>query len=188
MSNSPELNVIARGRFVRLVNDNGWEYAERERGHDVVAIVAVTDQDELILTEQYRPAVKRRVIDIPAGLAGDTEDFDGESSATAAARELEEETGYIATSFRELCTVPTSPGLTSETVTIYLAEGLTKHGPGGGDESESIVVHTVTLHELADWLRARERESMLIDPKVFAGVWLREQAVDSSKSCDPVEE
>ncbi|MEZ6146377.1 MAG: NUDIX hydrolase [Planctomycetaceae bacterium] len=104
MSKSPDLNVIARGRFVRLVNDNGWEYAERERGHDVVAIVAVTDQDELILTEQYRPAVKRRVIDIPAGLAGDTEDWMASLPATAAARESwEEEHCYIATSFRELC-------------------------------------------------------------------------------------
>ncbi len=177
MSNSQELNVIARGRFVRLVDDQGWEYAERERGEAVVAVVAVTDDHDLILTEQYRPAVKRRVIDIPAGLAGDTEDFAGESRAAAAGRELEEETGYVANTFRELSTVPTSPGLTSETVTIFLADGLTQKGPGGGDESESIVVHTVSLSGLAEWLRARGDESLLIDPKVYAGVWLREQAI-----------
>ncbi|MCA9074820.1 MAG: NUDIX hydrolase [Planctomycetaceae bacterium] len=172
--------VIARGRFVRLVNDNGWEYAERERAEDVVAVVAVNENNELILTEQFRPAVKRTVIDIPAGLAGDTDDFAGESPATAAARELEEETGYVARSLTEMATVPSSPGLTSETVTIFLAEGLTRQGDGGGDESESIVVHTVPVQLLWEWLRSRESQSQLIDPKVYAGLWLREQYMSAS--------
>lgn len=175
-------DVIARGRFVRLVNDDGWEYAERERGENVVAVVAVTENDELILTEQFRPAVKRTVIDLPAGLSGDTKDFAGESLATAAARELDEETGFVAQSLKKMATVPTSPGLTSETVAIFLAEGLTQHGDGGGDEAESIIVHCVPLQNLWAWVRSREEQSQLIDPKVYAGLWLRDQYIGESAS------
>ena len=53
--------------LVKLVEENGWEYAERTRVSGIVAIVAVTRKGDVLLTEQYRPPVKKNVIELPAG-------------------------------------------------------------------------------------------------------------------------
>ncbi len=166
--------LLGVGRYLRLVDVDGWEFAERTRGSGVVAIVAVTDDHCLVLTEQYRPAVKADVIDLPAGMVGDADEFVGEHFQTAAARELEEETGFQAALWTRLVTVPTSPGLTSETVVLFLAEHLSRTGSGGGDAGESIRVHIVPLSDLPDWLQRRTDAGQLIDPKVYAGLWLRD--------------
>jgi len=166
--------VLGEGRYLRLVEAGGWEFAERTRAGGIVAVVAVTDDERLVLTEQHRPAVKTSVIDLPAGLASDADEFHGEDEQTAAARELEEETGFAAQSWTKLVTVPTSPGLTSETVTLFLAEQLHRTGEGGGDMSEDITVHLIPLAELAAWLDQQTQTGRLIDPKIYAGLWLRE--------------
>ena len=67
--------IVASGKFIQLVNDNGWVYAERVNTTGIVAIVALTRDNEIIFIEQYRPAIRKRVIEIPAGLAG--EDVEG---------------------------------------------------------------------------------------------------------------
>ena len=69
-----------------------------------------------------------------------------------------------------LFTVPSSAGLTSEVVTIFGARGARKVAAGGGVEGETIVVHTPPLDEAADWLLARSRDGVLLDPKVFIGL------------------
>ncbi len=166
--------LLGAGRYLQLVDEDGWEFAERTRGTGVVAVVAVTDDERLVLTEQFRPVVNAGVIDLPAGMAGDADEFVGESFQTAAARELEEETGFEAASWTRLATVPTSPGLTSETVTLFLAEHLSRTGSGGGDAGESITVHAAPLADLSEWLAQRTDAGQLIDPKVYAGLWLRE--------------
>ena len=171
-----DTTLLGRGRFLRLVERNGWEYVERARGTGVVAIVAVTDDGRLLLTEQYRPAVDAPVIDLPAGLVGDEDGATDEDLETAAARELREETGYEARSWKVITTSPTSPGLTSETVTLFLAEHLDRTGDGGGEATEAITVHTVSLAELPTWLQNQSDTLRLIDPKVYAGLWLREHA------------
>jgi ADP-ribose pyrophosphatase len=165
--------ILGEGQFLVLVDEGGWEFVERARGSGVVAVMAVTDDGGLLLTEQYRPAVKRFVIDLPAGLIADTQEHAGEALHTAAARELEEETGFRAESFVYLTTLPTSPGLTSETVTLLLAEHVHGTGTGGGVGGEEIIVHVVALNEVRTWLRQQEDASRLIDPKVYAALWLR---------------
>jgi ADP-ribose pyrophosphatase len=160
--------VLAAGRFLRLVRRDGWEFVERVRATGVVAIVAVTTAGELILTEQFRPAVAGRVIDLPAGLAGDgprTEEL-----ATAARRELIEETGYDARRLTLLAQAPTSPGLTTEVVSFFRATGLKKVAAGGGVEGEQITIHAVQLDRMDAWLRRRSRAGIQIDCKVFAGL------------------
>src|SRR5690349_10920782 len=91
-----KMRVVAQGRYLTFIDDAGWEYVTRPHISGVVVIVAVTADGRLVLVEQYRPAVKKKVIELPAGLVGDIVGQQGESMGTAAARELEEETGYRA--------------------------------------------------------------------------------------------
>ena len=102
-----ERNVVAAGKHLRLVSVDGWEFAERTTCSGVVAIIAVTDDGKLILTEQFRPPVARRVIDLPAGLAGDISGQEHEPLERAARRALQEETGYDAEEFKFLMPCPT---------------------------------------------------------------------------------
>ena len=161
--------VLGAGRFLRLVRADGWEFVERVRATGVVAIVAVTTDGELILTEQFRASVKGPVIDLPAGLAGDGPGT--EELVTAARRELIEETGYDARRFTLLAHAPTSPGLTTEVVSFFHAKGLKKIGAGGGIEGEQIQVHALKLDRADAWLRRRCRKGVQVDCKVYAGLY-----------------
>ena len=64
--------------------------------------------------------------------------------------------------------------LSTEMITFVRASGLTRVGPGGGDETENIVVHEVPRREAGAWLFARAAEGYSIDPKLFAGLWFIE--------------
>ena len=130
----------------------------------------VTDAGELVLVEQYRIPVKSLVMELPAGLAGDTGDRD-EKLKTAAQRELIEETGYRAGSLEKLLTSPSTSGMSDEIVTIYYASGLERVGPGGGDGDESITVHHVPLESACQWLEERMAEGIMVDPKIYAGLF-----------------
>jgi ADP-ribose pyrophosphatase len=172
MTDSVDITTLFQGRFLSLVSQNGWEFTTRVGSTGVVAIIACTDDDEVLLVEQFRPPVGKTVIEIPAGLAGDITGSETEAFETAARRELLEETGYAAVSMRELQTGPSSAGLTDELITFFEATGLTKEGEGGGDDSESITVHKIPLTDLRDWLDQQAASGKLIDPKIAAGLWM----------------
>ena len=164
--------VLGEGRFIRLVQREGWEYSERARGSAAVMALALTDDDEVVLVEQLRVPVGAPVIELPAGLVGD-EDDDAEHPETAMGRELVEETGFAAERIEWLGHGPEAPGSSSAMVTIYRATGLTRVGTGGGVAgTESIRVHVVPRAALPDWLRAREREGRLVDSRVWAALFL----------------
>jgi len=171
-SQNSQITVQYDGRFLRMVSKGGWEYATRATSTGVVAIVAVTDEDQVVLVEQYRPPVDASVIEIPAGLAGDVAGAESEAFAEAARRELLEETGYSAASMRRLMAGPSSAGLSDEIITFFEASGLQKTEAGGGDDSESIVVHEVPRAELRNWLADQEAGGKLIDPKIGTGLWM----------------
>ena len=67
MADSEPKRVVGEGRFLRLVERDGWEYVERRTASAVVIIVPVTSADELVLLDQYRPPVRGRVLEFPAG-------------------------------------------------------------------------------------------------------------------------
>lgn len=161
-----------RGRYLGIAEREGWEFATRTNASNVAVLVPITPEGEVILVEQYRLPVKARVIELPAGLVGDQDDPD-EPVAEAAHRELVEETGYAAERLTRLLECPSSAGMSDEIITFFLAEGLRKVGPGGGDASEDIVVHKVHLSDTCAWLGARRAEGCMLDPKVYAALlWL----------------
>lgn len=86
-----------------------------------VAIVALDDEGRIVLVNQYRPPVRARFDELPAGLL----DVDGEPALVAAQRELAEETRLAAAEWNVLVDLHSSPGMTDEAVRIYLARGLT---------------------------------------------------------------
>ena len=158
-----------QGRFLSVVKRGAWEYVTRPNATGVVAIIALHDDDRVVLVEQYRPPVDASMIELPAGLVGD--EADDETLLDAARRELEEEAGYTARQWARLATACSSPGMTDEKITFFLARGLTKTGPGGGVASESIRFHEVPWADLAEWLAKATRENRLTDMKLLAGLY-----------------
>ncbi|WP_423822196.1 NUDIX hydrolase [Salinisphaera sp. SPP-AMP-43] len=166
-----ELQTLYEGDYLRLQRIDTWEFVVRANARGAVVIVAVTPDDELLLVEQPRPALGRSVLELPAGLVGDIAGEEDEALAVAAARELEEETGYRAARMTYMTGGPPSAGLSAETLWFYRAHELTRIHDGGGDDSEQITVHAVPMHEVDDWLAAREAEGTPVDPKIYTGLY-----------------
>ena len=161
-----------KGRYLSLLERDGWEFASRSNASSVVVLVPLTGSGEIVLVEQYRKPVSSPVIELPAGLVGDHGDPD-ESILQAAGRELEEETGFAADRLEMLMECPSSAGLTDEIISFVKATGLRRVGPGGGDASEDILVHLVPLPGADEWLYRKQAEGIPLDPKIFAALyWL----------------
>jgi ADP-ribose diphosphatase len=167
--------VLGQGRFVRLIRRGHWEYADRIQARAAVMIIPVTDDGRLVLIEQHRVPLGAKVLELPAGLVGDIAGEEDETLITAAQRELLEETGYEAERMELLMSGPPSAGMCSEIITFFMASGLSRVGPGGGDHLEDIVVHEVPLTDVTDWLLSRASEGMLVDPKIYAGLYFVER-------------
>jgi ADP-ribose pyrophosphatase len=169
--NEPTLEIVAQGRFLRFVRRGRWEYVTRKGASGVVVVAAMTDEGNVLLVEQFRPPIGRRVIELPAGLAGDVEGTADEPLSEAANRELLEETGYRAARLEHVFTGPSSAGLTDEMVSLFVAAGLDRVSPGGGVEGEEIVIHEIPLAQIDRWLADRTQEGCLIDVRVYAGLY-----------------
>lgn len=108
-----------------------------------VAVIALTDDNKLLMVEQYRKALERALVEIPAGKLEK-----GESPESTAKRELEEETGYMCESLEKIIAFYTSPGFADELVHLFVAKGLTKLTEAAElDEDEFLDVLEVTLEE-----------------------------------------
>jgi ADP-ribose pyrophosphatase len=164
--------LLFETRWLGLYRIGHWDFVRRPNAEACVGILALTPADEVVLVEQFRIPVQRRVIEIPAGLVGDEDEFRGEALAETARRELLEETGYRAGSIRPLLASPTSAGMTSEFTHFFLATDLTREHVGGGVGSEDIVVHLVPVAGLREWLAAKEDAGIAIDFKIHACLWL----------------
>jgi ADP-ribose pyrophosphatase len=169
--NLPKTITLHTGKFLSLVKEGHWEYADRTNATGASIIVAVTEEQKLLLVEQYRIPVHARTIELPAGIIGDEPGGSDESHGEAARRELAEETGYEADHIIVLTHGPASSGLTSETVTLFLATKLRRVGVGGGVAHEDITVHEVPLDGINAWLEERARSGVLVDPKIYAGLY-----------------
>ncbi len=153
-----------QGRFITTKRRGKWEYVSRARGIKAAVILAI-DNGHVILVEQYRVPLGRTCIELPAGLIGD--DDAGENVDTAAARELEEETGYRARGIEVIGEFYSSPGMVSESFTLVRAHGLTLVGEGGGVDGENITVHRVHLDGLGDFLATKRNDGCGVDVKLL---------------------
>jgi len=163
--------ILHRGKYLDLISEEGWEYVKRTNCSGIVVIIPMTRDGKVIFVEQFRRPVKAQVIEWPAGLVNDRVGYDAETMETAARRELLEETGYEVGHLSLLAGGPVSSGLSSEIITFYRALDIVKRGPGGGDETESIKVHEVPLMKVEDWLREMGAKGLLVDPKVYVGLY-----------------
>jgi ADP-ribose pyrophosphatase len=164
--------TLYEGKYKRLVREGDWEFIERVNCWGIVGILAMTDDKKVILVEQYRVPVGNRAIEFPAGLADGAGGSHGETLEETAHRELLEETGYQAERMIYCTEGPISSASNADIMVLYLAQGLKKVAPGGGDHLESITVHEVPLGEIDEWLGKKEKEGILVDSKIYAGLYL----------------
>ncbi len=166
MSDAPQdpIEIMWQGRFITAKREGKWEYVGRARNIRAAVILAI-DAGDVILVEQYRVPLKRQCIELPAGLIGD--ETEGEAVEIAAARELEEETGYRAARIDDLGEFSSSPGMVSETFTLVRATGLEKVHAGGGVEGEDIIVHRVPLSGIAGFVAEQRALGKMIDVRVL---------------------
>lgn len=168
----PTPETLFETRWIRMQRIGHWDFVVRPHSEHCVGILAITPQDEIILVEQFRIPLQKRVIEIPAGIVGDEPEFLGESLEETAARELLEETGYRAGRIVKLITTPTSAGLTAEYIHLFHASELTREHAGGGSAGEDITVHHVPIADLRSWLHEREAAGAVVDFKIHAALWL----------------
>jgi ADP-ribose pyrophosphatase len=175
MAKQSKDKVLCEGKHIRLLQRGTYEFASRKKLSGIVAIVAVNGEGKLLLIEQFRPPVGKRVIEIPAGLAGDVAGHETEALASAAQRELLEETGYQAKSMKAVGEGPPSAGICDEVITMFVARGLKKVGDGAGDGSEDITLHEVPVARVPAFLKRKAREGCLIDLKVYGALYFLEK-------------
>lgn len=169
---------IYRGDYLSIridtVERTDGTRAKREVvGHPgAVAILALDDQDRVLMVRQYRAPAARTLREIPAG----TLDIDPVTGAIedpdlAAPRELEEETGYRAGSLRRLTSFWTAPGFATELMHLYLATDLVPADEGrlGPDEDERLELDHVALDEA---LAAVDRGEIGDAKSILALLWL----------------
>ena len=155
------------GRFITAVRDGRWEYVRRSRGIRAAVILAETDVGEIILVEQDRIPIGRRCLEFPAGLIGDDNEREVGNVEEAAARELEEETGYRADHIQPLGEYYSSPGMVTESFTLVRASGLTRTGKGGGVDGEDIAVHHVPRADVVSFIERKRDEGIGIDVRLL---------------------
>lgn len=125
-----------------------------------VCVIAVTSGNQVVLVRQYRPAPETVMLEIPAGRRHVQERF-----LTAARRELREETGYVAGSWRKCVEFWPSPGFVDERLTLYLARGL-QPGPTDMDSDEFIRPVLMPVAEAIE----RCRDGRMNDAKTLVGL------------------
>jgi hydrolase, NUDIX family len=155
------------GKLIKVTYDvaevNGKE-AWREMVHHpgASAVVAIDEDNRIIMEKQFRYALNDYLLEIPAGKLDA-----GEDPLVCAKRELEEETGIIASEWISLGTIATSPGFCNEVIHLYVAKGLSK-GEIHWDEDEYVEVERYRFDELLQ----RIKEEKIKDSKSLSALLL----------------
>jgi ADP-ribose pyrophosphatase len=163
---------------------NGAEIVREYVDHPgAVAILALDDQDRVLLIQQYRHPVRMREWELPAGLL----DIDGEHALIGAQRELAEETDVVASEWNVLTEFYTSPGGSNEVIRIYLARGLSPATEAFDrtDEEADMVTRWVSLDDAVDAALARRVQNPSLVVGVLAAAASRSRGWASLAPADP---
>ena len=159
--------LIAKGAIIDYYQDtmqipNGniakWDLIDHK---GAAAVVAVKEDGELLMVRQYRNALERETLEIPAGGLNGRE----EPTDEAAMRELSEETGYVCDSVELLTSIYTTVAFCNEKIDIYLAENL-RPGKQHLDENEYINVESYSVEELKEMIFSGKIQ----DSKTICGI------------------
>lgn len=144
--------LVYQGSILDIYNDSmrlpdgkieHWDYVEHRKG--AAAVLAVLDDGRLLMVHQYRNALNRFTVEIPAG----ARDSVKEPTSECAARELEEETGYRCDNLEFLLSLKTTVAFCNELVDVYVARNLIP-SKQKLDEAEDIEIKAYTLEELCE--------------------------------------
>ncbi len=167
-------HVLGQGRSLILGtrDEMRGEFVSRLDASGYVAILAVNDRRELLLTEQYRPALGKRTLELPGGLAGDEPLNPDEPLLAAAKRRLYEESGYEALKWWSLFNGPLAPTICDEELTMFLATQLTRVSGAErlGADGEVLRTHVVPIRDLTDFVQRAEERNCAIDYRVHAAL------------------
>lgn len=136
-----------------------WDYIEHKKG--AAAVLPVLPDGKIVMVKQYRNALDRVTIEVPAG----ARDSVTEDTAVCARRELEEETGYICGKLEKMLELKTTVAFCNEFIDVYLATELMS-GEQHLDEDEYIDIVTFELSELCEKIYAGEIQ----DAKTVAAI------------------
>ncbi len=162
MEEPRDVREVFRGHLLSVAIET-WPGQQRERvSHPgAAAVVAVTEDLEIVLVKQLRESVREELVEIPAGLL----DLDGEEPIDCARRELFEETGYRAGEIRPLARVFTSPGFSNEVVHLFVARAERERD---GGEEDGVTAFAVPLDEAV----AMVEDGRIVDAKSCIGILL----------------
>ncbi len=169
---------LYRGRIIDLIIEDVEDPPGNIRKREIVShpggsvVVPLLDTGDVIFVRQYRYPHKEFILEVPAGKLEPNED-----PLTAAKRELQEETGYMADTYEKLTAMFTTPGFCNEVLHIYLATGLKKTAQGQNlDEGEqSLTVEYLPLSTAVEMIVRGE----IGDSKTIAGILLTERKLKS---------
>lgn len=133
------------------LSDGSEAFREVIRHNGAVCVLPLTDDGRVICVTQYRHAIGRLTLELPAGKL----DSKDEDPLSAALRELKEETGCECDKMTSLGVMHGSPAILDEAITLYLATGLHR-GEANPDDGEFLDVVSIPLGELADMVMRGE--------------------------------
>ncbi len=158
--------IIYKGKIINLRKDrvelpdgrvSSREIVEHAGG---VTIIAINDDNEIILVEQYRKPADKILLELPAGKLEK-----GEKTFDCAKRELLEETGYSSNNFKKICSFYTTPGFSDEILHLYIAKNIS-FSEQNPDSDEFINVVKIKVDEIHRYIV----EGKIIDAKTILGL------------------
>lgn len=166
-------DLIYTGKTIQLRVDTvetpnkGYQKREIIEHKGAVGIVAITNDNKIVLVKQYRKAIEKELFELPAGKIEI-----GESPLDCAIRELKEETGYSAKNLKLIHKYYTTPGFSNQLVFIYLAQNLTP-GESHLEEDEFLEVYEFDREEAYNMVMNNE----ICDSKTVIGLLLTKELI-----------
>ena len=160
-------NYLSTEQYAVILPDGRSAIRDIVRPPDAVAVVPVDEDGLIYLVRQYRPAIRRAIYEIPAGIIDE-----GEQPATTARRECEEEIGRRPRRLIKLCTFYSAVGFSTGSIQLFLAQGLVAGRREHRDTTEFLQVHAIPFERAYRWVLTNR----IVDAKSILGIlWARQR-------------